>query len=205
MTSIPTHQCRLPAGRPEAQTTWIIPSEQRDGYDACCHGVLFSAAASNAMSTSTATAAPAFAAALSTTAATRTAAEEVCRAACDSLAGPADLGMVFVSPHHLADVAAVAAVVARQTGARVLLGSTAEGIVGGAKEIENQPAISLWLARLPGVSLTPMHLVFERTREGGTIVGWPENLPTAWPEGAALLALGEPYSFPTDLLLNRIN
>jgi small ligand-binding sensory domain FIST len=85
------------------------------------------------------------------------------------------------------------------------LGCTGESIVGGAREIENEPAVSLWLARLPGVSLTPMHLTYQRAPEGGTFAGWPQDLPAAWPEGAAMLALGEPFTFPTDLLLNYLH
>jgi len=45
----------------------------------------------------------------------------------------------------------------------------------------------------------------EQTREGHTFVGWPEDLPAVWPEGAALLILGEPYTFPADTLLERLN
>src|SRR5262245_20044361 len=126
------------------------------------------------MSPSIATAAPAFAAALSTAADARAAAEEVCRSACASTCGAPDLGMVFLSPHHRAEAPAVAEVVMRRTGARILLGCTGESIVGGAREIENEPAVTLWLARLPGVSLTPMHLTYERTPEGGSIIGWPD-------------------------------
>ncbi len=157
------------------------------------------------MSQSTVTAAPAFAAALSTVSDARAAAEEVCQAAKAGLSGQADLGMLFLSPHHGGEAAIVAETVARQTGARVLLGCTGESIVGGAREIENQPAVSLWLARLPGVSLTPMHLTYERTPEGGTIVGWPDELPAAWPQDAAVVVLGEPFTFPTDLLLHRLH
>jgi small ligand-binding sensory domain FIST len=149
--------------------------------------------------------APAFAAALSTSADAQAAAEEACRAAGNGMTGQADLAMVFVSPHHRAEVPRIAEIVRRETRARILLGCTGETIVGGAKEIENQPAVSLWLARLPGVTLTEMHLTYERTPEGGSIVGWPDELLTTWPQGAAMLVLGEPFSFPTDLLLNHLN
>jgi small ligand-binding sensory domain FIST len=157
------------------------------------------------MTQSTTATAPAFAAALSTSSDAHAAAEEVCRAASAGMSGQADLGLVFISPHHRADVARIAEVVGRETRARILIGCTGETIVGGAQEVENQPAVSLWLARLPGVTLTPMHLTYERTPEGGSIVGWPDELPGAWPQGAAMLVLAEPFSFPTDLLLNHLN
>src|SRR5207247_1299568 len=77
--------------------------------------------------------------------------------------------------------------------------------VGGPREVEGQPAISLWLAKLPGVTIQPMHLEFEETSEGASFVGWPEDLPEPWPDGSVLLTLGEPFSFATDAFLARIN
>jgi small ligand-binding sensory domain FIST len=50
-----------------------------------------------------------------------------------------------------------------------------------------------------------MRLVFERTTEGGTFTGWPSELPEPWPEGTAMLLLGEPFSFPADALIERLN
>ncbi len=49
-----------------------------------------------------------------------------------------------------------------------------------------------------------MHLEFQRTPEGGSFVGWPDELPASWPAGSALLMLGEPFSFPADALLERL-
>jgi small ligand-binding sensory domain FIST len=73
------------------------------------------------------------------------------------------------------------------------------------QELEGVPAISLWLAHLPGTSVTPMHLEFVRAPEGGSLVGWPDSLPAQWPEGSALLVMGDPYSFPSELLLELAN
>ena len=117
----------------------------------------------------------------------------------------ADLALAFVSHHHGPPFAPLAAEVTRRTQAGTLIGCTGEAIVGGAREIEDGPAVALWLARLPGVTIEPMHLTFERTPEGGTIVGWPDSLPAQWPAGSALLMLAEPFSFPADLLLERLN
>ncbi len=146
-----------------------------------------------------------FAAALSTAALARQAIDEVCATAAEQLDAAADLAVAFVSHHHGPSFAALAAEVARRTQARTLIGCTGESIVGGAREIEDGPALTLWLARLPGVTIQPMRLQFERTPEGGTIVGWPDDLPERWPAGSALLMLAEPFSFPADLSLERLN
>lgn len=145
-----------------------------------------------------------FAAALSTAKNSRAAAAEVCSQTASQLAGPADLAIFFTSHHHGPDFAELLEEMNARLGVRCLLGCTGEAIAGTAQEIEDSPAVSLWLARMPGVTLVPMHLEFQRTPEGGTFVGWPDELPEPWPKGATLLVLGEPYSFPTDFLLERI-
>lgn len=141
-------------------------------------------------------------AALSLAAETAAAVDEVCRAALAGLAGPADLAVAFASPHHGPEVAQL---LTRGLGSAVSLGCTGESIVATGREIENQPALSLWLARLPGVNIQPMYLEFERTPEGGTFVGWRDTGDQAWPAGANLLLLAEPFSFPADFLLERLN
>ncbi|MBI2825968.1 MAG: FIST C-terminal domain-containing protein [Planctomycetia bacterium] len=148
---------------------------------------------------------PRFAAALSTEADTRRAIAEVCRRATAQLGARPDLAMCFISPHHGPDWAAVAADLQTRTQARCLLGATGEAIVGGSREIEAEPAVSLWLASLPGVRVTSLRLDFVRTAEGGSIVGWPDALAGDWPAGATMLVLAEPFTFPADWLLARLN
>ena len=148
---------------------------------------------------------PKFAAALSVQDATEDALAEVIRQALDDLAAPVDLAMVFVSPHHAEHVETVAKELTRLLGTTNVIGCTGESIIGESREAEDTPAISLWLAHLPETTILPMHLEFQRTPDGGSIVGWSDQLPSAWPEGAVSIALAEPFSFPTDLLLERIN
>jgi small ligand-binding sensory domain FIST len=146
-----------------------------------------------------------FAAALSTEPDTRAALEEVCRTVCERLRGPSDLAVVFASHHHLPGFESLAGRICDALETDRLLGCTGESIVGGGREIEGRPAVSLWAGRLPGVSVDPMHLQFMQTAEGGTFTGWPEGLSDQWPAGAALLLLAEPFTFPADQLLARLN
>lgn len=95
--------------------------------------------------------------------------------------------------------------IADETGVRCLLGCTGETIVAGGREVESGPAIALWSAKLPGVTLEPMNLVFEETAEGAAFRGWPDNLPDPWPTGSVLILLADPFSFPVDRLLDRLN
>ncbi|MCC7265627.1 MAG: FIST C-terminal domain-containing protein [Candidatus Latescibacteria bacterium] len=73
--------------------------------------------------------------------------------------GPADLAVVFVSPHHQEDYRRIPAQVQQRFGPRVLIGCSAAGVIGGGREFEQQPALSLTLASLPGVQLRPFQLI----------------------------------------------
>ena len=146
-----------------------------------------------------------FAAALSTETDRKTAVAAVCRQALADLGGTPDLAIVFLSADYADDATSIAKELCATLGTSALLGCTGESIVGGEREIEQSRAISLWLASMPGVTIDLMHLAFERTSEGGTFVGWPDSLADEWPAGAALLMLGEPFSFPADALLERLN
>jgi small ligand-binding sensory domain FIST len=122
-----------------------------------------------------------------------------------SLGGRPDLSFLFLSAHHASAADRLATHACELLGSNNLLGCTGEAIVGTACEVEEEPALSLWAARLPGVSLTPMHLELERTPEGGVLEGWPDELAGEWPSGSFLIVLGEPFSFPADFLLERMN
>jgi len=136
---------------------------------------------------------------------TRAALREACEAARDQIGGQADLAILFCSSHHADHADQLAAEACDLVGTDKLMGCTGEAIVGTGREIENEPALSLWLAQLPGVTTSLFNLQFERTREGGVIQGWPDELAAEWAPGTFLLLLGEPFSFPADLLLDRLN
>lgn len=148
---------------------------------------------------------PAFASALSIRADTAQAIAEVCRSAGGELGSAPDLAVLFFSREHTAKADVLAAQACELLGTENLLGCCGESIVGVGQEVEEGPAVSLWLAKWPEVTTRLLNLNFERTSEGGVIQGWPEDLAGEWPQGTFLLLLGEPYSFPADALLERLN
>jgi small ligand-binding sensory domain FIST len=129
--------------------------------------------------------------------------------ACDEirvqLAGAADLVLVFVSPHHADQFEEIARAVCDVARTENVLGCTGESIVAGEQEIEGQPALVVWAAQMPGVRVRPFHLSFERKPDGGFFVGWPADLGDANLMGGTLLLLGEPFSFPADVLIAELN
>ena len=146
-----------------------------------------------------------FAAALSTDADPRAAVREACKEVRDRLGGKIDLAVAFYSHRYGPAVAELPQLLDDALHAGTMLSCNGDSIVGGLREVEEGPALSVWAARLPGVSTVPKHLEFQRTPEGPTIVGWPEAIVGPWPTGASLVVLGGPFSFPAYWLLERLN
>jgi small ligand-binding sensory domain FIST len=115
-----------------------------------------------------------------------------------------DFAMSFFS----ADFAAVAASGADRLNTtlnpRVLIGCTSEGVIGKAEEIENQPAIALVAARLPGVNLVPFTLNSDDWDTLGDTAGF-RALIAAPPDTRLIIMLADPFSTPLDQVLNAFN
>ena len=149
-----------------------------------------------------------FAAALSTAHKAATAAEEAARAALHGLGGRTpDLAVAFYSPHLAADAADLARVLHDRLGTKALIGVLGESVIGGSREIEDRPALALWLGAWDGgVRVDPFHLDMEETPDGPTLFGWPDALLDADPATSLLLTFADPYTFPVvDLFLPRVN
>ncbi len=147
-----------------------------------------------------------FAAALSTNATTSKALEEICQEALAALGGSPDLALVFYSPHHLRSAGQLMEVLPDRLKARGLIGCSVVAVVGNDREIEEQPAMSLWLARWNNpVKIETFHLTLEQTSDGYSLLGWPDGISEADPSQSTLLLLGDPFTFPTDTFLEEIN
>jgi small ligand-binding sensory domain FIST len=145
-----------------------------------------------------------FAAALSIHPQATAALAEVC--AETAALGPADLALIFFSAHHATAARALGAEAFRRLNPRCLLGCVGETIIGNDREVEEGPALALWLGRWPHpVQLEPFHLVLERTSEGPSLLGWPDGLVGANAAQTSVLLLGDPYTFPIDFFLSQVN
>src|SRR5439155_3711819 len=132
--------------------------------------------------------------------------EEVCARTQNVLGGAADLAVLFYSPHHRAAAETLAPALQQRLSPRCLLGCAGESIVGNDREVEDGPALSLWLARwTKKVELTSFHLVHEATPDGQSLLGWPYALGEADPANSLLLVLADPHTFPVDAFLQEVN
>jgi small ligand-binding sensory domain FIST len=110
------------------------------------------------------------------------------------------LAVLFASAHFLGVAEDLVAAISNPLGKLPLIGCVGEAVAGGAREIESQPAVSLWL----GSDLGPVEtfaMEYLRTPSGGAYGGY---LFPREPNGVHLL-ICDPFTFPADGLLTHLN
>jgi len=133
-----------------------------------------------------------------------TAIREATEAAARQLGGDADVAVVFLSSQYGAAIRPAMEGLSDVLRARTVIGTTAESVLAAGVEYESEPAVAVWLARLPGACVVPFSLEYTQTPDGGMFVGWPSELDGNWPENAGIVLLADPFSFPVDALIKRV-
>lgn len=114
--------------------------------------------------------------------------------------GEADLLFLFASAAYAGDFDQLLAEAAAATRARVLIGCSGQGVIGLAREIEDEPALSLLALRLPGAVLRPAHITqadlerYQRPEQWHTLTGIPQSVN-------ALLLFADPFTLDAERLL----
>jgi small ligand-binding sensory domain FIST len=111
----------------------------------------------------------------------------------------ADLALVFASGAHLAAPGEMLAAVHAELGPGALAGCGAGGVLGGGCELEGGTGVAVWAAALEGGGARSFHAIVRRQDDVGVLDGMPEI-----GSGAAVIMLSDPYSFPTDAVLDGI-
>lgn len=142
---------------------------------------------------------PAYASGLSEHPTPAVAVGEVVGQVLERLDGHPDLALLFVTPPHAGALEDAAYTVRKALRPGTLLGCAAVSVVGGGREVELEPAVSLWAGRTGPVDA--FHLTMVETPDGRTFTGWPDTVPD---DASALLLIADPYSFPVDDLLERL-
>ena len=112
--------------------------------------------------------------------------------------------VVFLSADHVPHANQITDALCDLLQVDSVVGCTAESLAGRSTELELSSGISLWTAYLPGVDVDLIRLEFMQTPDGGTVTGWPDDLSVPWPEDSLMLLLADPFTFPADWLLERM-
>src|SRR4051812_26758126 len=114
----------------------------------------------------------------------------------EALGDAPDLAVLFVTAPHVGVLEDIARTVRELLHPGTLLGVTAVSVLGGDREVEEQPAITLWAARL-GAPVTPVRLDASVPSIGIAVTGLDRELG-ADPQDRTLLLLADPFSMPVD-------
>ncbi len=129
---------------------------------------------------------------------------EVAGQVLDALGGDdPDLLVCFVSPHLVGALDDALHALHALLSPRVLVGTSASGVLAGTHEVEDGPGVAVFAAVLPGVDLAPMALHVEDTPDGASVLGWPER-PDGGTADEVLLLAADPFTFPTEAFLGRL-
>jgi small ligand-binding sensory domain FIST len=103
-----------------------------------------------------------------------------------------DLLVVFVSAHHADAFDQVPGLLTAACAAPALVGCSAGGVIGGGREVEQRPGLSVTAAVLPGVEVFPFHL------EQGAL---RDDLP----QDSHFVLLADPFSFDAESFLRGLD
>ncbi len=122
------------------------------------------------------------------------------QAAAVALGGaPADLALVFASGSHLVVPEAILEGVQASLAPGALVGCGAGGVLGEGRELEQGTGLAVWAAALDGGEATPFHAALVGEEPVYEVAGLP-----SLDGSSGVLLLSDPYSFPTDALLDTL-
>jgi small ligand-binding sensory domain FIST len=112
-----------------------------------------------------------------------------------------DLLVCFASPHHVGAFDDIASGLYHLLEPEAFVGVTAGAVAATGREVEDEPALSIFAARFGGGHANAFTLDSVETSDGIAIVGWPDDLP----DHGTLLLLADPFSFPVNDFLRLCN
>ena len=109
------------------------------------------------------------------------------------------LAVLFATPHYARRAELLVDSVQGELGQVPLIGCVAEWVIGGRREVETGPGVSLWVAAGTGPVET-FSMQYVRARGGGLFGGY------RFEEGSgAHLMICDPFTFPAAELLEHLN
>ena len=117
-----------------------------------------------------------------------------------------DLAILFVSPHFIEEYEHIPALIKEALGPKHFIGCSAGGLIGGGVEVEQQQAMALTAAVLPGVDVKTFHITAEHLPD-------LDDPPTSWEKLVGMEGTAEPsfvllpdaFSFPIDNLVQGLD
>ncbi|MCZ6669693.1 MAG: FIST C-terminal domain-containing protein [Acidobacteria bacterium] len=117
-----------------------------------------------------------------------------------------DLTVVFVSLHHKDAFEKIPALLGDRFGTGVLVGCTAGAVIGGGREVEERPGLSVTAAILPGVDLIPFHCDSADLPEPiASTDSWEKLVGVESAKKPHFILLPDPFTFEAERFLTGLD
>ncbi len=116
---------------------------------------------------------------------------------------PPDLAFLFFSSFFSENASSLQALIHEKISPHVLVGCMNNGVIGGSQEFESEPAIILWSARLPDVTVRPIRLEAQEQNSHLTLHGWPESIDSGGKQPYVFL-FADPFTSPIEEVFSSI-
>lgn len=123
----------------------------------------------------------------------------------DLAGSPPDLLLAFASPHHATSCPDLASLAGQRFPRALLVGCTGGGVIGGAREAEDGPALSLTAASLPGARLSGFHVEMTSLPGERDVAAWHSACGVAPGARPKLLVLADPFTMDAHALLSGLD
>ncbi len=128
--------------------------------------------------------------------------DAICARAERDLGEPADLVLAFFTSHFEDDAERLSAILSRRFSGALVVGCSAEGVCGRDIEHERVPAMSVMLARLPGVKVQPFRAGPEDLSSGQAVQNWIGSLGVSAEQAPTFVFLADPFTVPIKAVLH---
>jgi small ligand-binding sensory domain FIST len=117
-----------------------------------------------------------------------------------------DLLVAFVSSHHASQYGDLPAMLCDEFPGAVLVGCSARSVIGGGREIEDQPGLSLTAACLPGVDVVAFHIASDALPDPHSRVeAWNRLVGMTVEREPQFVVLSDPFSFDIERLARGLD
>jgi len=117
--------------------------------------------------------------------------------------GQADLVFLFVSPHHAGQYEVLPRLLAAELPGAVLVGCSGGGIIGDGSEAEEEPALAVSAALLPGVGIHPF--ACESAQLPVEAAEWRRLLGVPAVDTLHWIVLPDPFSFDSESFVRGLD
>ncbi len=115
-----------------------------------------------------------------------------------------DLALLFVHPEFLPQLNEIYEPLRSAIGARHWIGCSGASIIGGHREVENEPAISLLVAQLPEVEIVPFTVTQHELEESSGPGFWHFQLEVTPDDNPNILLFADPFSIQSMQLVGAL-